>query len=165
MGARSSIHNDAVSRTRAVLDAGPIIAFHQIGRLDIVRDLFAEVITAAEVGWEVSPSLPVLPDWNSVHPVNEIPLFAQELDLGEQAVIALSVQMNATFAVLDDLDARNIAIARGIRVIGSLGLLARAKRGGLIQQVQPLMDEMIAHGLYASTYLYLQILTLADEQA
>lgn len=151
-------------RTLAVLDAGPIIAFHQIGRLDIVRDLFTDVVTAPVVVREIAPSLPVPPDWIAIHSVNVRPWFVQKLGPGEQAVIALTIQMSANFAVMDDLDARTIAIARGLRVMGSLGLLVRAKRFGLITLVQPFMDEMIAHGLYASSDLYLQILALADER-
>lgn len=100
----------------------------------------------------------------SVHAVEEWPSFGQGLGPGEHAVIALTIQTRATFAVLDDWEARVLAISQGIGVIGSLGLLVRAKSHGLIPLVQPLMDDMMAHGLNVSDRLYVQILTISNER-
>lgn len=80
-----------MSRTLAILDAGPIISFHQIGRLHLLHDLFTDVVTAPVVVREVAPSLPILPDWIAIHPVEQRPWFVQKLGPGERAVIALAI--------------------------------------------------------------------------
>jgi predicted nucleic acid-binding protein len=50
-----------------------------------------------------------------------------------------------------------------LTVVGSLGLLVRARDHGLIGRVRPIMDQMIARGLYATEQLYQEILLAAGE--
>ncbi|MGH2615225.1 MAG: DUF3368 domain-containing protein [Thermomicrobiales bacterium] len=92
-----------------------------------------------------------------------IPSFPRMLGPGERAAIALATQLSADFIVLDDLSARMAATELGLTVIGSLGLLVRAKERGLISEVRSLMEGMTSHGLYASGELYRHILSLAGE--
>jgi predicted nucleic acid-binding protein len=104
-----------------------------------------------------------LPRWIEEQAIFTQPHFSRSLGAGERAAIALTIQLPADFVVLDDWDARSSAIELGLRVIGSLGLLVRAKGRGQIGEVRPLMDAMISHGLYASEKLYRQILSIAGE--
>jgi predicted nucleic acid-binding protein len=147
----------------AVFDAGPLIAFHQIDHLDLLRGLFHEVAIPHAVAQEVAPSIGILPHWFKMQAISTFPLFSRKLGVGERAATALSMQLSAGFVVLDDLDAGSSAIGLGLTVIGSFGLLVRAKRRGLIREVRPMMDAMLAHGLFASEHLYRQILVLAGE--
>jgi predicted nucleic acid-binding protein len=71
--------------------------------------------------------------------------------------------LSADFVVLDDLDARTSAIELDLTLIGSLGLLVRAKERGLIDEVRRLMDQMIANDLFVSWQLYRDILEIAGE--
>ncbi len=82
---------------------------------------------------------------------------------GERAAIALAFELSADFIALDDLSARVAATEFDLTVIGSLGLLVRAKERGLISEVRPLMEGMISHGLYASDELRRLILSVAGE--
>ena len=66
-------------------------------------------------------------------------------------------------AGLDDLQARGIAEALGLMVAGTLGLLLRAKRAGLVPAVRPLMDAAVAEGFHVSPGLYRVTLELAGE--
>jgi predicted nucleic acid-binding protein len=75
----------------------------------------------------------------------------------------LTLQLNDDFVVLDDLDGRASAIDLELPVIGSLGLLVRAKGGGLIEEVRPLMDAMISHRFYTKEDLCRRILVIAGE--
>lgn len=127
----------------AVFDAGPLIAFHQIDRVQLLRDLFVHVVIPPEVAREVAPSLRELPSWLSVQDVQASPSFSRNLGLGESMAIALAMKLAADFLVLDDERARAVATELELPVIGSLGLLVRAKLGGLITEVRPLMDAMI----------------------
>lgn len=147
----------------AVLDASPLITFHQIAHLDLLRGVFDRAIVPPHVAREVAPSLGTVPDWIGVQPATAIPVFSRMLGPGEREAIALANQLSADFIVLDDLSARMAAMELGLTVIGSLGLLVRAKDRGLIRAVRPLMEAMIGNGLYVSDELRRSILYLAEE--
>jgi len=147
----------------AVFDATPLIDFHQIGQLGLVRGLFLQTWVPSNVADGGAPSLGELPLWIEKRDVLTMPAFSRTLDPGERAAIALAMQVSADFVVLDDLAGRLMAAELGLTVTGSLGLLVRAKRNGLVREVRPFMAEMIANGLYTSEQLRREILELAGE--
>jgi predicted nucleic acid-binding protein len=55
-----------------------------------------------------------------------LPNLSSKLGIGEQEAISLAVQLNAALIILDDMDARQVAIAHGLNVTGLLGVLYRA---------------------------------------
>jgi predicted nucleic acid-binding protein len=74
----------------------------------------------------------------------------------------LAERLNATLLV-DDAVARSVAVNRGLPVIGTLGVLLRAKRDGLVDQLLPLIDRMESLGMFISVDLRAQVLHLAGE--
>ncbi len=54
------------------------------------------------------------------------------LDAGEQAVIALALQTGTGAVVMDDRAGVLVALAKGLAVIGTIGVLGRAAQRGLI---------------------------------
>jgi predicted nucleic acid-binding protein len=52
----------------------------------------------------------------------------------------------------------------GLKVVGTLGTLLRAKRAGLLSTVQPLIDDAIAQGFRLNPELYRDALALAGEE-
>jgi predicted nucleic acid-binding protein len=54
--------------------------------------------------------------------------------------LSLAVEIKADVVILDDLAARRSARLFELRVIGTLGLLLRAKHAGLIAAVRPKLD-------------------------
>lgn len=147
----------------AVFDATPLIAFHEIGQLGLLRELFDQVVVPTLVSREVAPSLGVLPRWIVVQRVLSIPTFERSVDAGEIAAIALALQISAEFVILDDLSGRRVADDLGLNVTGSLGLLVSAKQHGLIPEVRPLMTAMTDNGLFTTRALQMRILELAGE--
>jgi predicted nucleic acid-binding protein len=57
-----------------------------------------------------------------------------------------------------------VAAAEGIRVVGTLGLLVRGKRAGLLGAVGPILNAMLALGLRVSPELIDETLALAGEK-
>ena len=82
---------------------------------------------------------------------------------GELAVIAYAHAHPGSVAGLDDMQARQIAEGLGLTVAGTLGLLLRAKRAGLVPAVRPLIDAAVVEGFHISLDLYRAMLDLADE--
>ena len=80
-------------------------------------------------------------------------------------VVEVAVEGFAEDPILIPVDVQGRRVAMGLRldVVGSLGLLVRAKRAGLIRDVRPIMDAMLSWGLFASDSLYRRILAVAGE--
>ncbi|BAZ79967.1 DUF3368 domain-containing protein [Sphaerospermopsis kisseleviana CS-549] len=87
-----------------------------------------------------------------------------KLDLGESEAIALAEEIGASQLLIDEKAARKFAIARKLPLIGTVGVLLLAKRRGLLASIQGVLDEMQAQGMRISDRLYVQVLTLAQEQ-
>jgi predicted nucleic acid-binding protein len=65
--------------------------------------------------------------------------------------------------ILDDKRARRIAHERGLALVGTLGVLVRAKGRGLLLAVRPVVDAMQQQGRHMSATLRAQVLQLVDE--
>ncbi len=65
--------------------------------------------------------------------------------------------------LIDDMMGRMIAQRQGVRITGTLGILIRAKRMGLITQLKPLFDDLKIHGWFISDELIHQALVAANE--
>ena len=82
---------------------------------------------------------------------------------GEREAIALALELRATWLVIDDLAARRLAQSLDIPVVGSLGLLLKAKEEGLIPAIRPLMEAMQRDEFRISDRLFAGILSAAGE--
>jgi uncharacterized protein len=73
------------------------------------------------------------PDWLEVLPVapNNDPAF-QILDAGERAAVTLGLSMHAELILMDDRKGVTVAVQKGLEVIGTLGVLVRASRLGML---------------------------------
>jgi predicted nucleic acid-binding protein len=60
--------------------------------------------------------------------VQDPPVQDLGLDAGETAAILLAEQLRADALLIDERDGRAVALARGIAVIGTLGIVAGARR-------------------------------------
>lgn len=56
-------------------------------------------------------------------------------------------ELNAQLCI-DEQRGRAIAIAQGLEVVGILRILAEAKQRGLITNVRPIVDELLASGYW-----------------
>ncbi len=93
-----------------------------------------------------------------------MPLLAS-LDAGEAEAIAIAVSIRPRIPiVLDDLSARRIAERMDLAVTGSAGVLAQAKRLGLIEKIGPMLADLRAAGLYLSESATKQALEFANER-
>jgi predicted nucleic acid-binding protein len=56
----------------------------------------------------------------------------EKLQAGEQAAILLAESMPADMILLDEKSARRVAVDRGLRITGTLGVLGEAAARGLV---------------------------------
>jgi predicted nucleic acid-binding protein len=86
----------------------------------------------------------------------------EELDVGEASAIPLAERLHATL-LCDDGAARVIARSRGLAVVGTLGVLLRAKREGHIALIAPVIGTMAELGMFVSDDLRTAVLAAARE--
>ncbi|HEY3233861.1 MAG TPA: DUF3368 domain-containing protein [Polyangiaceae bacterium] len=80
------------------------------------------------------------------------------LDPGETAAILLAEQLHADALLIDDRRGRAVAAARGIVVIGTLGILAGARRAGALERAALVVTELRADGFRLSDDLVAEFL-------
>jgi len=150
-----------------VADASPLIALAGIGRLEILREVYAEVVVPPAVHQEAFArrGRPV-PTWIQVR-VPAGPVLAAVaspgLGVGEREAIALAVELHADLLLMDDRDARRAALAAGLRIAGTMAVLLRAKRAGHLQAVRPVLEALVANGFYVAKALQATVLRDAGE--
>jgi predicted nucleic acid-binding protein len=126
-----------------IADTGPVHYLLLIGHIHIQAALFENVILPSAVQDELTdPGTPLSvrnwiahpPAWMEIrHPSQLLPgLLSRDLGAGETAALALAAELNADLVLLDDRQAVSVAHEMGITITGTLGLLARASRLGLL---------------------------------
>jgi predicted nucleic acid-binding protein len=153
-----------------VINTGPLIALGRVDALDIVSKLPITIVAPLDVAGEIEAGSrlghPVtMPAWVEVQPL-AFPLAriaVGTLDEGEAAVIQLAMERAIETVCIDEWRGRRAAIAAGLRVTGSLGLLGRAKRVGLIVAVRPWIAKLDAAGVHYHPDLVAKFLAAIGE--
>jgi uncharacterized protein len=150
-----------------VSDTSPVTSLLQVGRAGILPALFGRVLIPSAVENELLRFHPSLPDYLSVHAIDNrqaAESLCRELDLGEAEAIVLAEESHAEYVLMDEKHGRSIAEARGLNVIGLLGVLLMAKKAGLIPAVAQLLIELESQaGFFVSECVRQLILTAAGE--
>ncbi len=110
----------------------------------------AEILAGAAKGYSVS-----FPSWLEVFSlvVPLTPLALANLDAGEAAVIELALEQNIYLVCLDEIKGRRAALASGLQIIGSLGLLGKTKTLGFVSEIRPFIEKAQDSGIYYDTKL------------
>ena len=154
-----------MSASPYVANSSPFIVFERIGQRDLLRALMGHLYIPSAVRREVFGSKQ-LPDWIEERTLSQplLPHIASaRLGTGEREALALALEMQATELLIDDLAARRLAQSLEIPIIGSLGLLLRAKQRGLVVVVRPLLEAMQSNDFRISEDLFTGILVAAGE--
>jgi uncharacterized protein len=91
------------------------------------------------------------------------PIILAALDLGEAAVIHLALEQKVNIVCIDEWKGRRAALASGLKVTGVLGLLARAKRLGIIQEMRPYVERALRSGVRYHPDLLRRVLEVVGE--
>jgi predicted nucleic acid-binding protein len=82
---------------------------------------------------------------------------------GEAEVMAWALAQSGFTVVLDDLKARSKARTLGLAVIGTVGIILRAKQRGLISSAKPALERLRGAGAHLSDSLINRAIELANE--
>jgi predicted nucleic acid-binding protein len=140
-----------------VVNASPLILFSRIGRLDLVERIAPgilvpnAVIEEVRAGQHQDETAATALQWTGRYSLEDVAVAASiehwDLGPGEAQVIAHCVG-GSRWAVLDDRAARRCAAAHNVPVIGTLGVVLRAKKHRQIESAQSLVKELTAAGMF-----------------
>lgn len=158
-----------------ISDASPLINLAVIDQLDLLQQLYQEIIIPEAVyrelvekgaGQTLADELGNI-DWiksQQVENRNLAEALKLELDDGEAEAIALAVETKASLLLIDERKGRSIANNFDLQYIGIIGVLIEAKASQLIPEVKSVLDNLIVKaGFWISDSLYQRILELSDE--
>ncbi len=156
-----------------ICNTSPLQYLHQIGQLSILQALVGSIIVPPAVLIELDAGMAKgldLPQPENLKWVRiQAPVSARAASLitdlgpGESQVLMLALEMPGSIALLDDALARRVAIANGIPIKGTLGLLLDAKRAGHLNAVEPSLDKLQELGFRLSQQTREAVLKLAGE--
>lgn len=116
-----------------------------IGHVDLLSQLFGEVIIPPAVDTELRHFHKEVPNFISVRAPTEaerVSRLAREVDIGEAQAIALAHELKADRLLIDEKRGRTVAVREHLTVIGVIGILLIAKAKGLVPSVKPLIDRL-----------------------
>jgi uncharacterized protein len=155
-----------------VSNTSPLILLANIGKLDLIKKIYNDVIVPKYVYAEcIRDKKPYSKELDSfLHgKIQEIKdkkgmeNLMLVIDKGEAAASQLALEKGIKKILIDDLKGRNIAIYNGLHVIGTIGFLIKAKKEENIEEIKPLLEKLEKAGMRISETLKLEALTLAGE--
>jgi predicted nucleic acid-binding protein len=156
-----------------VVNASPLIYLSHAGFIDLLQVEGSMVRVPRTVSEEIfrrGPEDPTvsalkatswLQEVEPVQPASKV-LFWR-LGPGETSVLSWALAHPGSTAIIDDLAARRCAEVLGIPFTGTLGLVLRAKRKGILPAARPAIEKLLAAGMYLSGKIIDQALALVDE--
>lgn len=125
-----------------IADASCLIVLTKIGELDVLRRLYGTVLTTPVVAAEFGRPLPEWLHLESARDTRKEQELARQLDAGESSAIALGLERPNSTVILDDYKARQVAERLGVQLTGTLGVLIRAAKKGVVPALRPLLDRI-----------------------
>lgn len=136
-----------------VSDASPLINLARIGKLELLHELYGELIVPEAVWQEVvvegagqtGADEASSARWIETKAVTNrqlVQALRQDLNGGEAESIALALEIEAELLLMDERLGRETARHLGLRFTGLIGVLTEAKRTGIIPAVKPYLDAM-----------------------
>ena len=167
-----------------IADAGPLIALARIGQLQLLPQLFGEVLLTDIVAFEII-SGGVFPDsqalqialaqpWLQTVTLLEASLETcrnwinlHQIDMGEASALVLASECQTNgdevLLIVDEIRGRQAASHAHIAIIGTAGLLILAKNARLLAAVKPLLAALQAQSYFLSARLVEAVLRQAGE--
>jgi predicted nucleic acid-binding protein len=160
---------------KVIVNATPLIALSKINKLELLNQLFDEVIVPYSVYHEVvikganklgSNNL-LNANWIDIQQVSSATIINPlllGLDRGELDVIQLGVLINPDWVIIDEKLGRKIAKLMGLSVKGTLGILLTSFYSGSLskQETLDLCQELVDNGIRLSSRVIDSIIAELD---
>jgi uncharacterized protein len=136
-----------------VADSSPLIYLSRVGLLHVLAALFGEVVVPRAVWNEAVERRPSAPGIDALRQAAWVRVVEEPtpesdlgLDPGETAAILTAESLPADLLLIDERLGRKVAQERGLAVRGTLGLLVQARQSGVLPELKPVLDTLVAEG-------------------
>ena len=146
-----------------IADTSCLIVLQNIGELGLLHELYSSIYTTSEVAAEFGGPLP---EWIVIQdPADSMRLkqIQNEIDKGEASAIALALEFPESLLILDDIKARKLALVFGLQIIGTLGMMMKAKNLGKISSMKEMLGKLREANFRISPVLEEKILRESGE--
>ena len=156
-----------ISKTPEVViaDTSCLIVLYNAGLLHLLESIYNTVTITPEIAREYTIELP---NWIRVSPVKDLKFFSHLnslVDDGEASAIALAMELEVDcLLILDDHKVRRVANDLELKYTGTLGVLANARKQGIITELKPIIDSIILKGFRVDPKLRAHILNSVGEK-
>jgi len=152
-----------------IADSSALIALSIVNELEVLDKLFGQICIPRAVYNEIIQEnkkeseklLKYCAD--KVADIHTDSNFNITLGLGESEAIMLYKEKNADFLLCDDKKARKFAQSFNIQVIGSLGILLKAKEKKYIEKILPSIELLRSSRIFIDDNTYKIVLEMAGE--
>jgi len=126
---------------KVISNTSCLIALANIGRLDLLKEVYGTVLITEEVAAEFGDSTPEWINITTVKDQTKTKLIAKTLDIGEASTIALALEQDNALIILDDKKARRYAQGFELTFTGTLGVIVKAKQMGLTVDLKAIVAD------------------------
>ena len=146
-----------------ISDTSCLILLTNIGELDLLHELYGQIITKIDIANEYGEKLPNWVEIKEVKDKYRQRILEMQIDKGESSAITLALETSDCTLILDDYKARRIAEQLHLSFTGTIGVIIKAKLLGLIPSIKPLLDKIRQTNFRVSVDIELQALKEANE--
>ena len=162
-----------------VSNSSPLIYLANVGRLNLIKDVYGRVWIPEAVFHEVIVQGKALgiAEASIVEEVVDRWIFREgirpEIDSkygfldeserigpGERQALKLCKQLNADFFIVDDKEARRVARILKVKTLGTCGILIQARRQGLVssEEAEEILNDLVKAGFRIDSILYSRVI-------
>jgi len=127
-----------------IADSSALMALENIGEIEVLPKLFYQITVTPEVAHEYGYQLP---SWIRIQTASNSSLQRPEiggLDPGEASSIAVALDSDNPLLIIDEKKGRKVAERLNIEIIGTIGVLIKARVAGLIENPDSLLSRLEA---------------------
>ena len=128
-----------------------------------MRKVYGEVMTTPEVAAVYGEALPEWVIITAVADKYRKAMLEVQIGKGASSAIALALETENSIVILGDLKARKMAEHLKIPYTGTIGVIIKAKRNGLIPLVKPFLKKLQQTDFRISSEIETEALRLAKE--
>ena len=162
-----------------ISDTTPIITLLKLNHLDLLCDLYGTVYVPQSVYDELTLNQKFSVESDIIQKSlylevfdlisdAEIDSFRHQtgLDCGESEAILLAEKVNAELLLIDESHGRSVALSKGLRITGVIGVLMSAYKMQMItdSEVRHCIEIMKKSNRFISEKVYAHLLNLLDEK-
>jgi predicted nucleic acid-binding protein len=157
---------------KVISNTTPLLSLLKIGQLNLLKELYGcisiplAVYNEIEAGKDKNFYIDISRiEWIKIENIHETDakLYCFDLDEGEAEVLILAHEQQADLVILDEIMGRRYAKQMNLKLTGTLGILLNAKKKGIINEIRPLLNELISKGSWLNPALVAKAIEMAEE--